>query len=140
MTNDNHPRLHCDFTMIRIALAVFVVALGLPCIAADRPGKPNIVVILADDLGYGDVACYNRERGKIPTPHIDKLAAEGMRFTNAHSSSAVCSPSRYSLLTGRYHWRTRLQQGIVPVWGKPPGPADHCRADEKVRLPHRVHR
>jgi len=74
---------------------------------------PNIVVIYADDLGYGDVQCYNPDRGKIPTPQIDRLAAQGMRFTDAHSSSGVCSPSRYTLLTGRYHWRTRLQAGIV---------------------------
>jgi arylsulfatase A-like enzyme len=86
--------------------------------AADSP-KPNIVILYADDLGYGDVQCYNPERGKIPTPHIDKLAAQGMRFTDGHSSSGVCSPSRYTLLTGRYHWRTRLQAGIVPLWGAP---------------------
>jgi len=81
--------------------------------------EPNIVVIYADDLGYGDVQCYNPERGKIPTPHTDTLAAEGMRFTDAHSSSGVCSPSRYTLLTGRYHWRTRLQSGIVGLWDEP---------------------
>ena len=80
---------------------------------------PNIVVIYADDLGYGDVQCYNPRRGKIPTPHIDELAALGMRFTDAHSSSGVCSPSRYTLLTGRYHWRTRLQRGIVGLWERP---------------------
>ncbi len=80
---------------------------------------PNIVVILADDLGYGDVQCNNPQRGKIPTPNLDRLAAEGMRFTDAHSSSGVCSPSRYTLLTGRYHWRTRLQAGIVGVFGDP---------------------
>lgn len=80
---------------------------------------PNILVIYADDLGYGDVQCYNPTRGKIPTPHIDRLAAQGMRFTDGHSSSGVCSPSRYTLLTGRYHWRTRLQSGIVGLWGKP---------------------
>lgn len=85
--------------------------------AADK--KPNILVILADDLGYGDVQCYNPERGKLPTPNIDRLASQGMRFTDAHSSSGVCSPSRYSLLTGRYHWRTRLQHGIVGVFGEP---------------------
>ena len=79
-------------------------------VAAD---KPNILVILADDLGYGDVQCYNPQRGKIPTPNMDKFASQGMRFTDGHSSSGVCSPSRYSLLTGRYHWRTRLQKGIV---------------------------
>ena len=81
--------------------------------------NPNVVVIYADDLGYGDVQCYNPEKGKIPTPHIDRLASEGMRFTDAHSSSAVCTPSRYTLLTGRYHWRTWLQKGIVGLWGKP---------------------
>jgi arylsulfatase A len=81
--------------------------------------RPNILIILADDLGYGDVQCYNPQRGKIPTPNLDRLAREGMRFTDAHSSSGVCSPSRYALLTGRYHWRTRLQQGIVNVWGAP---------------------
>ena len=65
--------------------------------AADT--RPNILVILADDLGYGDVRCNNPERGKIPTPNIDKLAAQGMRFTDGHSSSVVCSPSRSTLLT-----------------------------------------
>lgn len=87
--------------------------------AAERSARPNIVVIYADDLGYGDVQCYNPERGKIPTPHIDRLAKQGMRFTDAHSSSGVCSPSRYTLLTGRYHWRSRLQRGIVGLWGSP---------------------
>ena len=81
--------------------------------------RPNIVIIYADDLGYGDVQCYNPERGKIPTPNIDHLAKAGMRFTDAHSSSGVCSPSRYTLLTGRYHWRSRLQAGIVGLWGAP---------------------
>jgi arylsulfatase A len=81
--------------------------------------RPNIVVILVDDLGWGDVQCNNPKRGKIPTPHIDQLASQGIRFTDGHSSSGVCSPSRYALLTGRYHWRTRLQNGIVDVWGQP---------------------
>jgi arylsulfatase A len=80
---------------------------------------PNIVVILADDLGWGDMHANNPERGKIATPNMDQLAAEGMRFTDGHSSSGCCSPSRYTLLTGRYHWRTTLQGGIVAVWGKP---------------------
>ena len=87
--------------------------------AAEPVRKPNVVFILADDLGYGDVSCYNAERGKIPTPNIDALTKAGMRFTDAHSSSGVCSPTRYTLLTGRYHWRTRLQAGIVGVWGAP---------------------
>ena len=88
-------------------------------LSAQSANRPNIVVILADDLGYGDVQCNNPERGRIPTPNIDRLAAHGMRFTDGHSSSAVCSPTRYTLLTGRYHWRTRLQSGIVPVFGQP---------------------
>jgi len=87
--------------------------------APKAASTPNIIVILADDLGYGDVQCYNPQRGKIPTPNMDRLAAEGMRFTDGHSSSGVCSPSRYALLTGRYHWRTRLQAGIVGVFGDP---------------------
>ncbi len=85
---------------------------------------PNIVVVYADDLGYGDVSCYNPDRGKISTPNIDRIAAEGMRFTDAHSSSGVCTPSRYTLLTGRYHWRTSLQKGIVGRWGAPVIPPD----------------
>ncbi len=87
--------------------------------AGENKAKPNVVIVLADDLGFGDMQANNKDRGKIPTPNMDKLAAEGVRFTDAHSSSGCCSPSRYTLLTGRYHWRTRLQQGIVDVWGKP---------------------
>lgn len=86
--------------------------------SGSRPA-PNIVIIYADDLGYGDVSCFNVKRGKITTPHIDQLAKQGMRFTDGHSSSGVCSPSRYTILTGRYHWRTRLQSGIVGLWGPP---------------------
>lgn len=89
------------------------------CKADEKHSAPNIVVIYADDLGYGDVQCYNPQRGKISTPQIDKLALQGMTFFDAHSSSGVCSPSRYTLLTGRYHWRSRLQRGIVGLWGKP---------------------
>lgn len=78
--------------------------------AATRSGRPNIVVILADDLGYADVSCYG---GKIRTPHIDRLAEQGMRFIDAHTTSAVCTPTRYGLLTGRYNWRTKLQRGVL---------------------------
>ena len=103
-------------------LLIFAILLQLaPALYAQAasPERPNIVVIYADDLGYGDVQCYNPQRGKIPTPHIDRLAAQGMRFSDAHSSSGVCAPSRYTLLTGRYHWRSRLQRGIVGLWGAP---------------------
>lgn len=77
---------------------------------------PNIVIIYADDMGYGDLNCQNPQ-SKIPTPNLDKLASEGMRFTDAHSSSGICSPSRFALLTGSYHWRR--QHGIVGAFGKP---------------------
>lgn len=80
-------------------------------LAAQRK-LPNIVLVLADDLGYGDTGCYN-PNSKIPTPNIDKLAAGGMRFTDAHSPSSVCSPTRYGLMTGRYCWRTSLKKDVL---------------------------
>ena len=70
--------------------------------------KPNLVYILADDMGYGDLSCLNPE-SKILTEHLDRLAAEGLRCTDAHATSAVCTPSRYSILTGRYNWRSTLK-------------------------------
>ena len=73
-------------------------------VAAGVPAGPNIVILYADDMGSGDLGIQNPD-SKIPTPHLDRLAREGMRFTDAHSSSGVCSPSRYALLTGRFHWR-----------------------------------
>ncbi len=76
--------------------------------------RPNIIYILADDLGIGDVGAFNSE-GKIATPNMDRLAAGGMMFTDAHSGSAVCTPTRYGILTGRYAWRTRLESGVL--WG-----------------------
>src|SRR5210317_1521483 len=84
---------------------------------ASRSGKANIVYFFVDDMGYGDASCLNPD-GKILTPNIDRLAQGGMVFTDAHSSSAVCSPSRYSVLTGRYNWRSSLQRGIVGVYGE----------------------
>lgn len=74
--------------------------------------RPNILYILCDDLGYGDVKCLNPQ-GKIPTPHLDKLAAGGMIFTDVHSSSSVCTPTRYGIMTGRYNWRSKLQSGVL---------------------------
>ncbi len=73
--------------------------------------KPNIIFIMADDLGYGDLGCYGATM--IRTPNIDKLAESGMRFTDAHSSAAVCTPTRYSILTGRYSWRGRLKKEVL---------------------------
>lgn len=97
------------------------LAIMVLCLAHASPTEavllPNFVVIYADDLGFGDVSCYNVERGKIPTPHIDRLAAEGLWLTDVHSSSGVCTPSRYTLLTGRYHWRTRRLGSVATFPG-----------------------
>jgi len=100
-------------------LSLCLFGLGSPEVGySASPAKPNIVYILADDLGYGDPGCYNPE-SKIPTPNIDQLAKEGMRFTDAHSPSAVCTPTRYGLLTGRYAWRTRLQRNVIGPFAPP---------------------
>jgi N-sulfoglucosamine sulfohydrolase len=89
---------------------------GRPGVAGAQAGRlPNVVLILADDLGFGDVGSFNAS-GKVPTPHIDRLAREGVRFVDAHTNSAVCSPTRYGLMTGRYAWRTRLTSGVL--WGE----------------------
>jgi arylsulfatase A len=88
-------------------LALFVATLLLAPLAGLKAAgapKPNIVILYADDMGYGDLGA-NNPASKIPTPNLDRLAAQGMRFTDAHSSSGVCTPSRYALLTGRFHWR-----------------------------------
>ena len=96
--------------------------------AAEGTGaKPSIVYILADDLGYGDVGCLNPE-SKIPTPNIDRLARGGMRFTDAHSGSAVCTPTRYGILTGRYCWRSRLKNSVLEGWSP-------ALVDERVLTP-----
>lgn len=81
------------------------------------PRKPNIIYILADDLGYGDLTVYN-PASKIKTPNLDQLATEGMRFTDAHSPSSVCTPTRYGILTGRYCWRSRLPRGVLQGYGQ----------------------
>ena len=108
---------------MRGAILLSFWALGLAACGAEpelstgtRPDPPRgVVLILADDLGYGDLGCYG-EGSRIPTPRIDAVASAGTRFTDAHSPSAVCSPTRYGLLTGRYAWRTRLQRGVL--WGE----------------------
>ena len=91
---------------IRIALTYFLAA----------SNSPNILFILADDLGYGDVACYSAE-SKVPTPNLDKVARAGMRFLDAHSPSTVCTPSRYSLLTGQFAFRTGVYGVFTGVGG-----------------------
>nr|WP_158972746.1 sulfatase-like hydrolase/transferase [Paraglaciecola sp. L3A3] len=92
-----------------ILLSSFI--LSPTAVHADE-NKPNIIFIMSDDQGYGDVSAFN-PNSKINTPAIDRLAQEGMMFTDAHSASAVCTPTRYGVMTGRYPWRTRLQKGVL---------------------------
>ena len=94
------------------------LVLAAAALAADSTQHPNIVLILADDLGHGHVSHLNPQ-SKIQTPHIDQLAAQGITLTDAHSGSAVCSPTRYGLLTGRYAWRTRLVRGVLGPYDPP---------------------
>ena len=103
---------------LRNCWLVLVSLLTIFCAAQGQAQRPNIVIILADDLGYGDVQSYNAQ-AKIPTPHLNQLAAQGVRFTDAHAPSSVCTPTRYALLTGRYPWRSRLKSGVLPPLGLP---------------------
>jgi len=100
------------FRRIFLGLLPSVATLIGTISASAAPAHPNIVYILCDDLGYGDVRCLNPQ-GKIATPNMDSIAAGGMRFTDARSSSAVCTPTRYSLLTGRYNWRPPMKKGVL---------------------------
>ncbi len=126
LSDRSHVRQRCEnrFLQKLAALALATLACCSTAAAADAPKKaessrsPNIVFILADDLGYGDVKCLNRD-GKIATPNLDRLAAAGMTLTDAHGSSSVCTPTRYSILTGRYNWRSRLQTGVLGGYDKP---------------------
>ena len=107
--------------MIRICgplvAVAWLFAVGLASAADHSATKmPNIVLILADDLGYGDVSCYNNE-AKVATPNLDRLAAHGMRFTDAHSPATVCTPSRYSIMTGRMCFRTGFGGVFVGIGG-----------------------
>lgn len=94
-----------------------VFASGTAANTSIEKQQPNIIVILADDMGFGDLTVYNKESA-IPTPNLDGMAQEGIRFSNAHTPSAVCTPTRYSLLTGRYAWRSSLKSGVL--WGYSP--------------------
>ena len=112
------PQAMTDKTRRHRAIFLLLFATASYC-AADEP-PPNVVLILADDLGYGDLGCYGATR--VRTPNIDRLAREGRRFTDAHSVSAVCTPSRYALLTGQYPLRAKGPRGGKGVWG--PAPID----------------
>jgi len=108
--------------------AALVLVGSSDALAQTQPSPPNVLIILADDLGYGDVACYNPQ-SQIPTPNLDALAARGMRFTDAHSAATVCTPTRYSLMTGRMAFRTG-HRGVFTGVGGP------CLIeDERLTLP-----
>jgi arylsulfatase A-like enzyme len=88
-------------------------------LGTENSKRPNIVFILADDMSYDSVSAYNSKMGTLRTPNIDRLVEQGMSFTDAHSGSSVCSPTRYGIMTGRYAWRTRLKTSVLWEWGRP---------------------
>lgn len=98
--------------MHRIIWLTLWLITGSGLLAAPAAPRPNLLCLLCDDLGYGDLHCLN-PAGRIATPQLDRLASEGLAFTAAHSSSAVCTPTRYGILTGRYNWRSRLKSGVL---------------------------
>ena len=105
-----------DLTRRKLMATAVAAAAALPAAraaAAARAARPNVVFILVDDMGWGDIGAYNRYSA-IPTPNLDRLASQGMRFTDMHASASVCTPSRYSVLTGRYPWRTKVKKGALP--------------------------
>ncbi|MEX1114010.1 MAG: arylsulfatase [Akkermansiaceae bacterium] len=104
--------------MTRFQLLILAITSSGLCAGAEAEKSPNILIVLVDDMGYGDPGCYNPQ-SKIPTPHLDRLAAQGLRLTDAHAAAAVCSPSRYGLLTGQYPWRTRPGGGALGTWAAP---------------------
>ena len=104
----SHCLLNFSQRAVAVVLTATILVAGLP---AAEPARPNIVLIYADDIGYGDLACYGAKA--VQTPNLDRLAKEGLRFTDAHCGSATCTPSRYALLTGEYAWR-KQGTGILP--------------------------
>lgn len=109
---------HRKLSWFLAASCLLLSSVLLPCPASAAAARPNVIVILADDMGWGDARCYQPE-SKIPTPHLDRMAAEGVRFTDAHTPSSVCTPTRYGLLTGRYSWRTTLKKGVLDGFDPP---------------------
>ena len=113
-------RLPLRYSFVGGIICLALAAYAFPDLS--RPGPmqvnnqaaklPNIILILADDMGYGDPRCYNPD-SKVPTPHLDQLAREGTRFTDAHTTSGVCTPTRYGIITGQYSWRGPLKKGVT---------------------------
>ncbi len=120
--------------LLKLVLCILLVASGSNSVATgqtpEQPEneRPNVIVILADDMGIDSVGAFNDRLG-LKTPALDRLAGEGMSFMDAHSTSGVCSPTRYSVLTGRYNWRSRLKRGIVGKWERP------LISDQRLTLP-----
>ena len=104
--------------LLALAVLAAIMPMRAPAQDKDAARAPNIVIVLADDLGYGDVG-YLNSQSQIPTPNLDTLAGQGMAFLDAHSPSAICTPTRYGLLTGRYAWRTRLTRGVLDGYDGP---------------------
>ena len=107
-------------------IARFSAILSSILVCAAWAKQPNVLILYADDLGFGDLGCYNKE-SRIPTPNLDRLASESVRFTDGHSSSGICTPSRFAMLTGRHHWRDF--HGIVNAFG------DSVFKPERLTLP-----
>ena len=101
----------------KVLLFVLLLWAGNMQAQSEQPDSPNIIVILADDLGYGDISAFN-ENAAFQTPNVDKLAETGIKFTDAHTTSAVCTPTRYSLLTGRYNWRSTLKRFVLSGYSR----------------------
>ena len=103
--------------MFRLAVLLSLVAPSV-LIAGPDTSRPNVILMMADDMGMGDTSAYQNFTGnpdavQLSTPNMERLAAQGMRFTDAHTTSSRCSPSRYGLLTGRYPWRNRLKHWVL---------------------------
>lgn len=107
----------------RLAATILLPLLFNGCVEKIFAEKPNIIFILADDMGYGDVSSFN-ENSKIRTPNIDKMASQGVMFTDAHTSSSVSTPTRYGILTGRYNWRSVLKESVLDGYSKALIPQD----------------
>jgi len=101
----------------KLFIVVVISSTTLPGIAQEISQKPNIVFILADDFGYGSLNSYGADRNLLRTPHIDRIADEGMRFTNASTPASICTPTRYGFLTGRYPWKSSLKYGVTHPLG-----------------------
>ncbi|MEY2880330.1 MAG: Arylsulfatase [Verrucomicrobiota bacterium] len=116
-------KIPCPRALLLPLLLLLPTALALAASSSPNPtpapatARPNLLLILCDDLGYADLSCYGAK--KIFTPHLDRLAAGGVRFTDAHTPSSVCTPTRYGLLTGRYAWRTWMKNGVLDGFDPP---------------------